>query len=329
MNGANLKCERHNGEKFSIKIKKLFSNNKRSRDLLFYMFMMALPILQFVIMYIGVNFNSILLAFKQYDLNTGEYAWLGFDNFVKAFEEMQTVNFLKTIENSLVLFGVSIAISLPIGIIFSFYIYKKFPANKFFRVALYLTCIVSSIVMVTIYNSIMEMALTQIIEKLTGQKVIGFVTNPETTRTTLLFYTIFFSFGSTTMVISSSMSSINTSVIEASKLDGCNLIQEFFLIVFPLSFNVIKLQLITAIVGIFTAQLELFTFFGLEAYPKNWTLGYYLYREILFHGPKQYPYYAAMGLCFSFVAVPIVLAFRKLFDRLDPSIDKEVGGKSL
>ena len=305
------------------KKKQQFSLNRKTGNLIFYTLMMALPVIQFVIMYIGVNANSILLSLKEYNLDTGTYDWMGFQNFVEAFEEIATADFLKIVGNSLVLFLVNIGIGLPLGIAFSFYIFKGFSGNKFFRVALYLPCIVSSIVMVTIYNSIMEMALPEIIEKLTGDKPLGFVTNPDTTRTSLIIYSLFFSFGSTTMILSSSMSAINTSVLEASQLDGCNLFQEFFYIVFPLSFNVIKLQLIASLVGIFTSQMELYTFFGTDAYPKDWTLGYYLYREILFHGSKEYPYYAAMGLLFSAVAIPIVMSFRALFDRLDPAVERK------
>ena len=189
---------------------------------------------------------------------------------------------------------------------------------------LYLPCIISSVVMVTIYNSMMEVALPKIMEMITGEKIpLGYITNPETTRTMLIIYTVFFSFGPMTMVISSNMSGINASLIEAAQLDGCNNLQEFIYIVFPLSFNVIKLQLISALVAIFTHQMQLYTFFGLEAYPKDWTLGYYLYRGVLYYGEKKYPYYAAMGLIFSAVAIPIIMMFRALFDRLDPSVEKK------
>ena len=50
------------------------------RNLLFYSLLLALPLLQFCIFYVGVNLNSVLLAFKTYTGNN-TYAWLGLGNF--------------------------------------------------------------------------------------------------------------------------------------------------------------------------------------------------------------------------------------------------------
>lgn len=307
--------------------------NRKTGALIFYIAMMAIPVLQFVIMYIGVNINSIFLAFKEYKVNTGEYELSGdlWRNFRQVFITLSDPNakfFPNAITNSLLVFALGLIINLPLSIIFSYYIYKKMPGNKFFRVALYLPSIVSSVVMVTIYFYMMEQALPTLISMATGdKKPLGFVSNPDTAMPMLILYSIFFSFGATTMVISGSMSGINTSVIEASRLDGCNLFQEFIYIVFPLSFNVIKLQLITALVGIFTNQLNLYTFFGLQASPRLYTIGYYLYRGVLAEGKAYYPFYAAMGLIFSVIAIPIIFFFRSMFDRWDPAVEKKSGRK--
>ena len=65
--------------------------NKRSRkQFIFYTAMIALPVLQVLIFYFGVNINSILLAFKNYDRDTGNYSWTGFEHFVKVAKEMFT-----------------------------------------------------------------------------------------------------------------------------------------------------------------------------------------------------------------------------------------------
>ena len=41
-------------------------SEKRRRNLIFYCCMAFLPMLQYLIFYIGVNFNSILLSFQYY-----------------------------------------------------------------------------------------------------------------------------------------------------------------------------------------------------------------------------------------------------------------------
>ena len=76
-----------------------------NKKLIFYIVMMSLPVIQFSIMYIGVNLNSILLAFKEYDVNTGQYFVTGFKNFLSVFEKIETNNFLQhTIPNSILIF---------------------------------------------------------------------------------------------------------------------------------------------------------------------------------------------------------------------------------
>ena len=80
---------------------KIFKNKK----LIFYIAMMALPVIQFSIMYIAVNFNSILLAFKEYDHTTGQYFFTGFQNFTKVFDKIAEYEFLRqTIPNSILVF---------------------------------------------------------------------------------------------------------------------------------------------------------------------------------------------------------------------------------
>ena len=58
-------------------------NSVRSRankKLIFYCAFMAYPVLQFVIFYLFVNFNSVLLSFKDIDVyDYSKYKWT-FDN---------------------------------------------------------------------------------------------------------------------------------------------------------------------------------------------------------------------------------------------------------
>ena len=52
---------------------------KRTRaakgDMLFYVLMMAWPILQFCVFYIAVKFNSILYSFQRYDKLSRTFTW--------------------------------------------------------------------------------------------------------------------------------------------------------------------------------------------------------------------------------------------------------------
>ena len=64
--------------------RKLLNLKRRS----FYYIAILIPIVQFLIFYLFVNINSILLAFKDYDLYTGTYTIVWFDNLRKVFSEL-------------------------------------------------------------------------------------------------------------------------------------------------------------------------------------------------------------------------------------------------
>ena len=85
-----------------------------------------------MIFYIGVNINSILLAFQKYTID-GKTVFAGFDNFKDVFATFSDVGELRYgLKNSLLLYAVGLVISLPLGLFFSFYIYKKCFMSSFF-----------------------------------------------------------------------------------------------------------------------------------------------------------------------------------------------------
>ena len=84
----------------------MLTKRKIDKKLIFYIACFALPVLQFLIFYIGVNFQSILLAFQKYD---GKNAVFFFDkqdlwvNFVKVYKELtETKILLIALKNSLI-----------------------------------------------------------------------------------------------------------------------------------------------------------------------------------------------------------------------------------
>ena len=55
------------------------------KKLLFCLCVIALPVLQFMLCYVYVNFNSFILAFTKYDKITDTTSFAGFDNFELVF----------------------------------------------------------------------------------------------------------------------------------------------------------------------------------------------------------------------------------------------------
>lgn len=297
-------------------------SKRKLRDTGFYIALIAIPMLQFIIFYICVNFNSILLAFKEYQTTGGvdapsTYIWVGLRNFKDAFTTITASEiFGYAIRNSLVYYVVSLVIGVPLALVFSYYFYKKMPGSKFLHVIVFMPSIISSLVLSIIFRSITEDVFSDIFTSIES----GLLSEPNTAFATVIFYNIWVGFGMSVLLYSSQMSSIDESLSEAAKLDGAGQFKEFWHVSLPLTFPTITTFLIVGVAGIFTNNLSLLGLYHqAPAYVQS--VGYYLYMKTLgaTESISELPKLSAMGLLFTLVAVPITLIVKYLLEKFGPS----------
>ena len=287
------------------------------KALIFYCLMFAFPVAQFCVFYIGVNFNSIILAFKDYDPITGVYTWLGFDNFVRFFNEIFAGNTLTyAIKNSLILWAVTLACGTALALLFSYYIFKNAPLHSLIRVLLYLPSMLPAIAMVIIFMMFSGFGLPAL-----GLK--DWFSEADTQFAAVLVFNIWIGFGTPVILYSGAMSQVSADVLEAARVDGVNSLQEFFRIVLPSIYPTICTFLVTGVAGIFINQANLYSFFSYDANEKIYTIGYYLFVQIAGQntGISAYPYAAAGGLLLTVVAVPVTMLVKFLLEKFGPSED--------
>ena len=123
---------------------------------IFFGLMISVPILMFVLFYVCINANTILMAFKHYEKIEGENGYkvtfAGFKNFATIIKMLSTGDNWYMLKNSVVLWFFKLTIGLSVSIIFSYYVYKKMLGAGFFRVILFLPNIVSNLIMVYLYK---------------------------------------------------------------------------------------------------------------------------------------------------------------------------------
>lgn len=288
---------------------------------LFYYILILIPIIQFLIFYVGVNLNSIFLSFKEYDVYNGTYEIVWFKNFKDVITNLSNTPAMEyALKNSFILFFSTMIVGVSLSLLFSYYIYKKGVLSGAFQVILYLPSIVSSLAFVLIYKYFAEMAIPEIFEQVFNMKLKPLLSTPETQFGTILFFCLWTGFGVNIIMYSNAMSGISDSIIEAAKLDGCNALQEFFLIIIPRIWSTITVFLVVGLATLFTNQMNLFSFYGIYAEARLWTVGYFLYREIASPNTTfaDYPYLAAFGLIITCVAVPITMGAKFLLEKLGP-----------
>ncbi len=295
------------------------------KALVFVLLLVVIPTAQFCIFYIGTNVNSFSLAFKEYNL--GKFEWIGgFDNFVSVFEDIAKDELIKTsFINSFIVYGVGLIVNIPLVILFTYYIFKKYIGHKLFKVLLYLPNILSVFTLCTIFRTFTEDAVRIAINDKLGTELEPFFSaGIGETYAMLMFVYIFFGLGTSMLMYLGAMSGLNDSVLEAAKIDGVSSFGELWHIILPMIYPTIKTFLIVGLAGIFANQFNLFNFYAADAKSNFSTIGYYFYVHIADtsrFGKPWYPYIAAFGLVISLVLIPIAIFLNKWLEKFDKVTD--------
>ena len=298
--------------------------SKKQKDLRFYCLMMAIPILQFCIMWIGVNFNSIILSLKEYDIHMN-ITWT-FNNFINVVKDFMSDDYLQTsLWNSVQFYVINFLITTPTSLIISFYFYKKFALARPLKIILFLPSIISAVVAITIFYYLADRGWPLLVEMFTGkQDAMGLLVNTETRLVTILVYNIFYSMASGFLFYSSAMSGIDESIAEAAQIDGANMVQEFWHITMPMIFPTFKTFLTAGVATILIGDYGMYAFSKISGGSAVPTMGYYFTSGIMQDTTQvRYPYFAALGIILSILTAIIVFLVRGLLNHVDPFEDMD------
>lgn len=306
----------------AMKLKKVKPKINKG-DMFFYCVFLAWPVLQFAVFYIGVNFNSILMSFKELNEDTnvityglGSYKWV-FKDF------MGDAAFKDYLGLTLKGFAVTSLISTPLGLLFAYYIYKKLFGWGAFRVILFLPQIISGVVIAVIFRFFVNDYVPQILPSvgnLFGDKF------EKAAFPMLMFYCIWMGFGTSVLMYSNKMSSIPEEIIESAHLDGAIGLREFWHIVMPLTFSTFSVFLITSVAGLFMNQFGAYELYRHDT-SKGMSIGLWFYLQVKAQSekvldPQSTPSlfkFAALGIVLTIITIPIALTIRWAVEKFGPS----------
>jgi len=287
---------------------------------IFYYSLVFLPLLQFCIFYIGVNFQSILLAFQKYE--NSEFVFLSdniFGNFQRVFTEFfRTKTLWTAFANSLILWFLTAICGTLIAVFFSYFIFKSKTVGRFYRFVLFLPSILPGIMLSIVF----KLFTADVMPMIFGWEKVLESTNPTVRLVAVYSYTLFLGFGTQVLLYSNAMEQISPSVLEAGELDGTTPMVELFKIVVPSIMGTISTFMIATIAGAFMNQASLYNFYGENALPSTQTLGYYMFIRVqdgsqLGYGRIEYGYASALGLICTVIALPPTVLFRMFSKRFE------------
>ena len=288
--------------------------------LVFICLILAVPIIHWLVFWLYINIQSIILAFQ--DMRTGEFTFYNFEKFWGELTKPLANNIGVAIRNTLLYFANSIIVIMPLSLVISFFIYKKILFYKGFRIIFYLPAIISGIAMVQAYTRfIAPKGPLGAIVKFFGGEMLGegLLANKSSATWTILVYCIWTGFTSNVLLYSGGMARIPIEVLESAKLEGCGPFREIVSIVLPLIWPTISTMIVFAMTGLFSSSgpILLFT----QGQYETTTLSYWIFEQVYgggkFGGSGSYNLVSCTGLCFTLVGVPVILTVRYLMEKVD------------
>lgn len=300
--------------------------NKLKKNLFVYS-LIAYPLILFLIFYVVVNFNSILLAFQTIDGSGKSFA--GLNNFKTFLSEMFGEGNLLSYSfiNSIKMYFINLVVCMPLYVFFSYLLFKKCFLNKTVSFLVMIPSIISGLVIALIFVNFIGSngPLTFIMERTgwNGGKWLNLLYDEKYAFGTTLFYMIWLSFATSLIVYPTAMRGINPEVLESAKIDGIsNMFQELWYIILPLIYPTLTTFLITGFAAIFSTSGPLLEFYYTDAPDYVSNMGYYFTKMILVDGTEfSYPKYAAGGIILTIIVAPLTILLKWALEKFGPATE--------
>ena len=301
-------------------------NASRKKELRFALAMVALPMIQFVIFWGYVSFDSILMAFKD---GMGNWTLIHFENFIKDYQKGLIATCIK---NSLINLAVSELITLPLVVTLSYFLFKKCYGASVFRVLFFLPSLISAVVMAYLFSSLVTPVgdnpgvVIDLAQKLginVGDKILkyGLLGTENTAFATIEVYCVWTGVGTNLVLLCGGLSRAPMDLFEAAKIDGAGMWREFTKIVIPILWPTITTLFIFNLAGCFTMYLPVMLL--AENNEDTLTIGYFIVKRTAEANgnSKILGYPAAVGLIFTAITVPIILFVKWSFNKMSEALE--------
>ena len=311
----------------TIKKPKMKTIKQRTKqDKIFFWTCLAYPIIHFAIFYVYINADSFVLAFQTYDKVTKTYNFSKpLQHFERFFREFWGANnlVLPGLFLSFLSYCIGFFIGTPLTLYYSYVLYKKIPAYKFFKVILYAPAVVSTTVWVLLYKQTVGAMIPAISEAITGVPMEGLLDNRATALPTLLFHGLWTGPGTGTLIYVATMAGIPEEQSEAMRIDGAGAITEFWHLTMPSIWPTFGLFLYMGAGGMFLGDLGLYTFYG-ESSPDYLQPFGYLVARLTYRAASNVfdlPYIAAIAYFQTLISIPLIFIAKAIVTRVGPKTE--------
>lgn len=290
--------------------------------LCFILFAITVPIINWLIFYVGTNLSSILMAF------TDSRGKLSIDNFIRLADEFRlpSSQIREALVNTFITFGV-LVITFPLKVLVSYFMYKKIPFYRFYRIVFFFPTIIFSVAVALVFNQLVGVhgAIAQTLQEwMHLEYTPELLADSDFANITVLLNMVWLQFPGDLIIWGGTFARIPEDVLESARIDGVNWWTEFTKITVPMVWPTFALQMVLLFCGIFSSSGNVFLLTG-GSYG-TMTLSAWMYLTLYNNSGSMYTsnvynYMSAVGLVITAIAVTISLAIRRVTDKVFDEVE--------
>ena len=283
--------------------------------LIFVIALLIVPIVHWLIFWLGVNVNSILMAFR---LPTGEWSMDTMRSVIKEMlynESNADVNLKTSVANTLIYFTKDI-LMISFHLLIAYFFYKKIKGYRAFQIIFYLPSIISGVAFATMFSNFVapKGPLGVLLANAGVNPVPQFLANSDYATATILFYTIWIGWGGNMLLLGGALARVPVEILESARLDGITPWKELIYMILPLIWSTLSTRLILNMTSLFLADGP--SLLVTAGKYQTSTIGYWIFDKVKYQGVGAYNAVAAAGLVFTCLGAPIILFFKWLIERV-------------
>ena len=307
--------------------KKKLRLSRNARKYIFIAQLLIIPAINFALFWVYVNFDTILLTFKRFDVPTASFVWRGLEGYKTVFKDMLLkgdIGLYHAFINSFRAIIVNVVI-FPTSIIIAYTFYKNIRFRKFFQTLFFLPNIISLVVLCMIVRNMFSSdfgPIAILFEKLLGHKVDWLGYQSDKLWGIIIVFCIWAGLGGNSVVMCGTMQRIPQEITESAKLDGVGFWRELWSIVLPLIMNTVGVFMISTVTCVFGFGMQPMLIAvnpGIDN--KFMTIGWYMFASVEQGNSGQMIQAATVGLTFTLIMLPAVIAVRLLTKKFTPEVD--------
>ena len=222
------------------------------RNLTAWLIMLPSLLLFLFFVWLPIGKNIIVSFFSNYDFKE----FVGFQNYKDIFADY---SFLAALKNTFIYILWSIIIGYLVPVVIGFLLSEAFHAKGFFRIAIYLPCMISGMAVSFLFLNIYgdeNYSILNVLISLFGGDPHAWAGNPNLVIPLIVIAMTWRGAGGTALIYLSNFQAIDSSLYEASRIDGATPLKRFAYITVPQMKSTLMTLFILQIISVFQVFYE-------------------------------------------------------------------------